>query len=681
VVMLQWQTPNEPTPFRFGARVLEFNGLNWVEGPLLLTSPTVASWVPSFLRPHAVAIESNLIAIGEMPLGPHNLFPGEQDHDSVHLFRFDGIAWNAEQILTPLDNERQDWFGSTIAIQGDLLAIGAPGDSHGLDALQVGSVYVYRYDGSNWIQEAKIIPPVDSNPGEMFGYSVAIQGNELFVGAPKNVFSTIPGSGGGRVFTFRKIGANWVHETVIIPSDSEDLDRFGASIDVDGNVLVVSAYRNNHEAILNAGSVYVLRNNGNTWQEEIKITASDDAEDDFFGFSLDVHANTILIGAPNKDLGGHGGMGASYLFYHDGVQWLEQAKSIPDNPLQNGVLFFGNSVALSDSRMLVGSSCFNIINYCLDLIYLSCGGAVHEYAHDCNGNGILDLTETANGQTEDCNNNFVPDECEDCNNNGVADHIDILSGTSTDCNENCLPDECELAGCQSPIDCNANGIIDSCDIASGASLDLNETGIPDECEVPVQPDSCPQTTVIIPDFGAMAFNTFDAHTDGSSEKCGQFESDIWFKLFVTQSCFFTVNVCNASFEVELAAYANTSCPSAANQATACSSDNSGIGPSITIPYSGPGSILIRIGGVNGQQGWGTLKFRCTNQPPCLGDIFPPTIPTGDGKVDMLDLILILDAIGPCHPWLCFADITPPCGNGMVNIDDLVTLLNNFGPCE
>jgi len=105
---------------------------------------------------------------------------------------------------------------------------------------------------------------------------------------------------------------------------------------------------------------------------------------------------------------------------------------------------------------------------------------------DCNGNGVPDYLDIANGTSQDCNANSVPDECDiasgmsaDCNGNGIPDECDIAAGTSADCDGNGIPDECELAG----NDCNGNGVLDACDIAAGTSADCDGNGIPDECEL------------------------------------------------------------------------------------------------------------------------------------------------------------------------------------------------------
>ncbi len=109
----------------------------------------------------------------------------------------------------------------------------------------------------------------------------------------------------------------------------------------------------------------------------------------------------------------------------------------------------------------------------------SFGSAVITIPSDCNGNGIADELDVAEGNSEDCNGNGIPDECltiePDCNSNQRPDDCDIVDGVSVDCSGDGVPDECDP-------DCNVNGIPDSCDIASGDSDDINSNGVPDECE-------------------------------------------------------------------------------------------------------------------------------------------------------------------------------------------------------
>jgi hypothetical protein len=117
---------------------------------------------------------------------------------------------------------------------------------------------------------------------------------------------------------------------------------------------------------------------------------------------------------------------------------------------------------------------------------------------DCNGNGIGDGCDLADGTLHDDNGNGIPDECEftDCNGNGINDPDDIADGTSQDCDGNGIPDECDLAdgaadcdgngvldSCELGEDCNGNGVIDSCDIADGTEEDCDGNGRPDSCDI------------------------------------------------------------------------------------------------------------------------------------------------------------------------------------------------------
>jgi DNA-binding beta-propeller fold protein YncE len=102
--------------------------------------------------------------------------------------------------------------------------------------------------------------------------------------------------------------------------------------------------------------------------------------------------------------------------------------------------------------------------------------------HDCNGNGVDDVTDVVSLESTDVNGNLVPDECEDCNGNGTLDGADIAGGGSDDLNGNLVPDECEP-------DCNGNGVPDDRDIFLGTSLDAHGDGVPDECDADCDGDS------------------------------------------------------------------------------------------------------------------------------------------------------------------------------------------------
>lgn len=175
-----------------------------------------------------------------------------------------------------------------------------------------------------------------------------------------------------------------------------------------------------------------------------------------------------------------------YSFSTDGgVTWsANQPASPPWNhflgyPQQNKIGDYYHMVSDSVGATLAYAATFNGEQdvYCL---------RINDY--DCNGNGVGDATDIANGTSMDCNTNGIPDECEiatgaaDCDGDGVIDSCAIASGAAQDCNGNGVPDSCDIAS-GAAMDCNGNGVPDSCDIASGFSADLNNNGVPDSCEL------------------------------------------------------------------------------------------------------------------------------------------------------------------------------------------------------
>ena len=124
-------------------------------------------------------------------------------------------------------------------------------------------------------------------------------------------------------------------------------------------------------------------------------------------------------------------------------------------------------------------------------------GVPDECQTDCNANDQADVCDIAEGSSLDCNCNRIPDDCEpDCNNSGQPDDCDVADGTSDDCNDNNHPDECEE-------DCNNTGQPDDCDVADGTSEDCNLNGFPDECEITIPIPQQPQDQGAEP--GELAF--------------------------------------------------------------------------------------------------------------------------------------------------------------------------------
>lgn len=181
---------------------------------------------------------------------------------------------NEDAKLTASDAAEDDQFGNSVSISGDVAVVGAPGnDDAGFFS---GSAYVYRFDGSTWVEEQKLSAS-DAADGDRFGSAVSISGDVVLVGA---FFSDDAGIGAGSAYIFRFDGNTWVEEQKLTASDAAEGDSFGISVSVSGNVAVIGAERDDDGGSL-AGSAYVYRFDGSTWVEEQKLTASDAAEGDF----------------------------------------------------------------------------------------------------------------------------------------------------------------------------------------------------------------------------------------------------------------------------------------------------------------------------------------------------------------------------------------------------------------
>ena len=224
---------------------------------------------------------------------------------SAYIFDSDG----SNQVkITASDARGDDRFGQSVAVGSNRIVIGAPYDDNPNNS---GRVYVYNLDGTNEVN----IKSSDAGTYDRFGYSVAVGNNKVVVGAP---FDDISAGDSGSVYVYNLDGTG---ETKIYPSDGGALsDNFGHSVAIGNNKIVVGAPNVDESgdyAIdkLNSGSVYVFNLDGTG---EVKITASDAAEGDQFGFSVAISNNKIFVGAPNDD-DNVSNSGSVYVYNLDGT--------------------------------------------------------------------------------------------------------------------------------------------------------------------------------------------------------------------------------------------------------------------------------------------------------------------------------------------------------------------------
>jgi len=291
-----------------------------------------------------VAMDGNLIIVGA---------DGDDDNGhksgSAYIFRDNGSGWVEEDKLFASDGGALDYFGSSVSIDINTVIVGAPEYNYSSNGF--GSAYIFRYNGSNWMEEQELLAS-DGAEDDWFGYSVAIDDNIVIVGAPGDDDNGSL-SGSAYIFTPNNVDPNnWVQQAKLTASDGAEYDWFGQSVSIDGNIVIVGAYADDDNGS-SSGSAYIFRYNGSNWVEEQKLLASDGAEDDSFGRSVAIDGNIVIVGADGDDDNGSSS-GSAYIFRYNGSNWVEQQKLLASDGTFGDD--FGGAVAIDGSTIVVGAA-------------------------------------------------------------------------------------------------------------------------------------------------------------------------------------------------------------------------------------------------------------------------------------------------------------------------------------
>ncbi len=247
--------------------------------------------------------------------------------------------------VTASDAATLDFFGYSVAIDGDTVVIGAYGAGTG------GAVYVLRTSdgGATYAQVAKLTAS-DAAADDEFGASVAIDGDTIVVGADNDGNTGVSYGGSGSVYVFRT-SDDWATHTEIklTATDAAASDNFGYSVAIAGNTIVVGAYGDDDDGSY-SGSAYVFRTSdgGATYDQVVKLTASDAASGDYFGWSVAIDGGTVVVGSYWKE--------AAYVFRTSdgGATYIEAAKLTASDAATYDD-YFGWSVAIDGNTIVVGA--------------------------------------------------------------------------------------------------------------------------------------------------------------------------------------------------------------------------------------------------------------------------------------------------------------------------------------
>ncbi|MGQ9793443.1 MAG: FG-GAP repeat protein [Anaerolineae bacterium] len=268
---------------------------------------------------------------------------GVEGQAIVPLYKIEGSA-----------TEAQDNFGWSIALDGDYLVVGAP--HYTTTNATTSSAYIFKRGGDGSWVEIKELRAGDGQPGDWFGYAVAISGDTAVVGAPRADVGGWQDAGAAYVFRRDAGGANnWGQVVKLSASDIyTSNDHLGIAVAIDGNTIVVGAAEKDVNNVRDAGAVYVFTSSGtDPWTQTAVLTATTLGLQDLFGRAVTVDGDIIAVGAPWANEGSQSNTGSVYVFYRSGGQWSQVEKVAAFN-LQ-AYDEFGISLALDGDTLIVGA--------------------------------------------------------------------------------------------------------------------------------------------------------------------------------------------------------------------------------------------------------------------------------------------------------------------------------------
>ena len=271
---------------------------------------------------HSVAISGNTILIAAL---------GDNGSGAVFVFDYDGITWNQTAKLSETSSSLL--LGSSVAIDGDRAVLGVVGENN-----RTGAAYIFERSGSVWSEAARLAAP-GGVPDDEFGHSVALSGGLALVGAPGRQVDS------GAAFVFDH-ATGWALVERLDPSDPKTNKRFGFAVALDGQVALIGAWGDDTMGS-SAGAAYVFEQDISTWTEVDKLIPADGHASQRFGRSVAINDQTIVVGA----MGDH--PGSTYVFRDGQNGWVHQAKLMASDGTAFDNL--GSSVAISGELVLAGA--------------------------------------------------------------------------------------------------------------------------------------------------------------------------------------------------------------------------------------------------------------------------------------------------------------------------------------
>jgi hypothetical protein len=302
-----------------------------------------------------ISLDGNTAVIGA-PLENSDFI----DNGAVYVYVRSGSTWTEQQKLLASESSNDIQFGKSVSISadGNTVVIGAPLSDLGGATSSIGAAYVFTRSAGVWTQQ-QTLSAFDPATGDRFGWSVSLSadGLSLIVGA--YLEDTSPNTNNGAAYVFIYESGAWTEQQKLLASDpaTDDFFGWGVALSSDGNTALISAIEEDTSPNSANGAVYVFTRTAGVWTQQQKLTASDPATLDSFGYSVSLSSDglTAIIGAPSEDTSPNTNNGAAYVFTRSGSTWTQQQKILASDAASNETLGVSVSISADGNVALIGA--------------------------------------------------------------------------------------------------------------------------------------------------------------------------------------------------------------------------------------------------------------------------------------------------------------------------------------
>ena len=294
---------------------------------------------------YSVAVSGEYVLVG-------SYLDDDADRSSGSAYLFKRQAGNTlveVAKITADDEKTYAEFGYSVAMDGEYMVIGARNDYD--DVAQTGSVYVFKRNSDESVTQLAKLRASDGGNDDEFGHSVTIDGDYLLIGARHDDDGE---NNSGSAFLFKRYADDNISQIAKLKAeDPGNGDEFGWSVGIDGNYMIVGAYRDDVQAT-DTGSAYLFKRNSDENVTQVaKLVASDRESHDLFGNAVAIHGNYVLVGANGDDTISKDS-GSAYLFKLESNNSVTEVMKITPDDAGN-IDYFGRSVAMNANHIVIGA--------------------------------------------------------------------------------------------------------------------------------------------------------------------------------------------------------------------------------------------------------------------------------------------------------------------------------------